>query len=120
MFLRPSNLPLLTKEVLLASITLNLSQSLPHFNQFGFKPFEKDYYSWWLHQDQEVTIATPEINGGDTKFKIIGLDNENGYLLAKNLLTTETVELHPETHSFDVGSLTVKPKKVIQPVDEGQ
>lgn len=110
-YLRPSDLPLLTKEVLLASITLNLSQSIPHFNQFGFKPFETDYYSWWLHSNQQVSINTAEIDGGETKFVIVGLDNENGYLLAKNQISGEIVELHPETHSFDINTLSVKPKK---------
>jgi len=130
LFLRPDDLFLLTREIVLASITLTLSISLPHFNQFGFLPFENEYYKWWLHQDQIVNVLAEEnddksnngqkIEKNKGIFKINGIDPQNGYLTAKNVQSGEIVELHPETHSFDINSLTVRPKKPAIPAPSVQ
>lgn len=120
---RIRQLPLLTKEIVLASLVLNISLSLPHFNQFGFVPFQKDYYTQWLHEKQIIAINLPNENGErdeskkDAKYQIKGIDEHTGYLLAVDMSFEDywnnpdaVVELYPDQHSFDMNTMTVKPK----------
>ena len=100
--------PFFTREYVLASIMQEFETLYDTFNQFGFKPLLQDYYRYWLHSDQRVSVQVD----GDVKVRacITGLTND-GYLLAQRLDQPDTIlELQPDGNRFNMAEQLIVKK----------
>lgn len=105
----------LSREVFLASILNTLEPMIQILCEDGFKPFEEDYYSVWLHSGQRVSLQE---GGREVGVTIQGL-SPHGYLLAVAENgggggggggVGEKYELHPDGNSLDFFAGLVRKK----------
>ncbi|KAJ2720534.1 biotin holocarboxylase synthetase [Coemansia sp. Benny D115] len=89
----------LSMELALALITARFEQLYRQFLLYGFEPLLQEYYRYWLHTDQVVTLASL----GYEKAKVIGLCPREGLLRVRSLLNPSVVHnLQPDGNSFDM------------------
>jgi biotin-(acetyl-CoA carboxylase) ligase len=67
---------------------------LANFQENGKADLIRNYYKFWLHSDEEVTILRSE-NGQYEKAIIKGLDDD-GYLLVRNKETGQNISLQSD------------------------
>lgn len=90
--------PSISREALLAGVMTRLEPMLHSLAEHGFAPFERDYYSAWLHSGQHVVLEE-ESTAGPVGVTIQGL-SPHGYLKAQDD-AGQMYELHPDGNSFD-------------------
>ncbi|RWS09849.1 biotin--protein ligase-like protein [Dinothrombium tinctorium] len=89
------NLPLLSKEEILARSLNQLEVFLKKFEREGVQSFKNEYLRHWLHSGKCVRMA-------NTKEVIIeGLDDQ-GYLLVKDVASGLLLSVHPDGNRFDM------------------
>ncbi|KAG4302160.1 hypothetical protein PCK1_001432 [Pneumocystis canis] len=107
-------LPLLkkiTQEKILARIMTILENMYYELSSsiFGFKLFEQQYYKYWLHTDQIITLENVE-----DKVIITGINTTHGCLIAESIengkKNGKIWELHPDLNSFDMMKRLIKKK----------
>ncbi|KTW31841.1 biotin-[acetyl-CoA-carboxylase] ligase [Pneumocystis jirovecii RU7] len=107
-------LPLLSEikqEKLLARIITTLENMYYKFssNILGFELFEQQYYKYWLHSNQIITLEDTE-----NKVIITGIDTTHGGLVAKTIENEKKKEkiyqFLPDLSSFDVTQGLIKKK----------
>ena len=101
----------ISREVLLANILNRLEPMIQTLCEDGFKPFEEDYYSVWLHSGQRVSLQE---RGREVGVTIQGL-SPHGYLLAVAENggkggVREKYELHPDGNSLEFFAGLVRKK----------
>ena len=100
----PPPLPI-ERERLLASVMTALEPMLDRLSEEGFSPFEADYYSAWLHSEQQVLLEEESSAGGGGEVQHVAVTikglSPHGYLLAVGNVDGQTYELHPDGNSFD-------------------
>jgi biotin---protein ligase len=102
----------ISREILLATILNRLEPMVETLCEDGFKPFEEDYYSVWLHSGQRVSLQE---GGREVGVTIRGL-SPHGYLLAVAENEGgggglgEKYELHPDGNSLDFFAGLVRKK----------
>ncbi|GAV54928.1 hypothetical protein ZYGR_0AS02510 [Zygosaccharomyces rouxii] len=92
-------------EKLQALFMNNLQSLLKRFVDYGAGPILPEYYNLWLHGNQVVTLN----NHNDTRAKIVGITEDYGLLIAKELVpgsnsefTGSVYHLQPDGNSLDV------------------
>lgn len=96
-------LPLFTLERLAARFIYAFETLVSQFKRSGFTPLLPQYYRYWLHNNQIVTLSAL----GNTKAKIKGISSNWGLLVVEELdrlgMSTGTEhELLPDGNSFDM------------------
>lgn len=83
----------------------NLQSLLKRFVDYGAGPILPEYYNLWLHSNQVVTLN----NHNDIRAKIVGITEDYGLLIAKELVpgsnsefTGSIYHLQPDGNSLDV------------------
>jgi len=94
-FLPTGSKPLTPEQVIAVTLT-RLEQLIDEFQSKGANAVLPLYYKYWLHSDQEVTIA-----GNAEKVTIQGVD-EFGFLVVKAKDSGRIITLHPDGNSFDM------------------
>ena len=107
-------LPSYQPERLLARILVVLEEYYYRFALLGFGPFEKTYYTYWMHNDQLVRL---EMEGG-ARARVRGVTMDHGLLRAEEVTgegederkTGRVFTLQSDGNSFDFfnGLLKVK------------
>lgn len=92
-----------TKENILSEFCNIFQESIQQFSKEGFQPFIEQYYTKWLHSNQEVKISSD-----NSIVKIKGL-TKDGYLLAFDEKVQEWA-LHPDFNSLDLFHGLIKKK----------
>lgn len=92
-------------EKLQALFMNNLQPLLQRFIDHGAGPILPEYYKLWLHSNQIVTLN----NHNDARAKIVGITEDYGLLIAKELVsgsnsefTGSTYHLQPDGNSLEV------------------
>lgn len=90
-------------EPVLASVLSSFERLLNEFqNGGGPNAFLPQYYNFWLHSGQEVTLAQ------SNEFVIVeGLD-EHGYLRVRSKTSGQIYSLQPDGNSFDMMSNLIR------------
>lgn len=95
----------MSKEVLISNILNNFEELLVQLESNNLDTIRERYCASWIHSGAEVTIEYPGKDGQQQPVRrqgcITGID-ENGYLLAKDLETEETLALQPDGNRFDL------------------
>jgi len=104
-FLAPGSKPL-TPECVVAITLTRLEQLIEEFQAKGANAVLPLYYKYWLHSNQEVTVAS-----SGEKVTILGLD-EYGFLNVKAAGTGRTFTLHPDGNSFDMMANLIEGKEI--------
>lgn len=98
-------LPHIEPEVLQAYYMNNLEELLSKFIDYGGKFILPEYYNYWLHSNQIVTLSSH----GNVRTKICGITEDYGLLIAKELKPNSTNEytgavynLQPDGNTFDI------------------
>lgn len=98
-------LPHVTKEKLLADYMNNLEDVIKTFMTRGVRYVLPEYYSYWLHSNQIVTLT----EHGNSRAMISGITEDYGLLIAKELepgsdykFTGITFHLQPDGNTFDI------------------
>ena len=98
-------IPRIEVEVLLAKYMNYLQILLETFINYGASTILPEYYKYWLHSDQIVTLTTL----GNARAKILGITNDYGLLIAKELMsgsdscfTGNVYHLQPDGNTFDI------------------
>ncbi|KAI8804739.1 biotin-protein ligase [Cladochytrium replicatum] len=115
---RGTSLEELTMEEVLARTMIEFEEIYNEFAKTAadnaltppFSPFLKDYYRYWLHSDQNVTVVNE--SGGRQNAIIVGID-DSGLLRAQT--SSESGELtevllQPDGNSFDILNGLIKRK----------
>ncbi|GFT33608.1 biotin--protein ligase [Nephila pilipes] len=89
------SLPLLSIEEVIALTLSELESLIDDFQQSGPEKFLSLYYSYWLHQDQRVTLSSM-----NKEATIRGLD-EYGFLVV-NTDDGKNLTLQPDGNRFDI------------------
>ncbi|CAR28522.1 ZYRO0F05940p [Zygosaccharomyces rouxii] len=83
----------------------NLQLLLKKFVDYGPGPILPEYYNLWLHSNQVITLN----NHNNARAKIVGITEDYGLLIAKELVsgsnsefTGSTYHLQPDGNSLDV------------------
>ena len=96
---RAMNLPLVTRECLLAALLSKFQKMIGIMEQNeSFHSFLDSYYSNWLHSNQSVAVHN---NGVVNQAVLVGIDKQSGYLIALQA-NQEHILLHPDGNSFDM------------------
>ena len=100
-----SVLPNLCPERLLSLYMNHLNDLLKDFICFGARAILPEYYEYWLHTNQVVTLQ----DHGGIRVKIVGITEDYGLLIAKELVpgsntleTGATYHLQPDGNTFDM------------------
>lgn len=96
-------LPSYTLEGLAARFVFCLERLFSKFKHFGFRPLLSQYYKYWLHSGQIVTLGSL----GNIRAIIRGISDNFGLLLVEELdnedrPTGNVFELQPDGNSFDM------------------
>lgn len=99
------SLPHIEPEVLQAHYMNHLEQLLSKFVDHGSKSLLPEYYKFWLHTDQIVTLTSH----GNVRAKITGITDDYGLLIAQELRPGSNTEysgaiynLQPDGNTFDI------------------
>ena len=100
-----SMLPNFRPERLLSLYMNHLDDLLKNFISFGARAILPEYYEYWLHTNQVVTLQ----DHGGIRVKIVGITEDYGLLIAKELVpgsntleTGATYHLQPDGNTFDM------------------
>ena len=95
-------------EETLALILNKFEGNLATFQANGKAQLVRDYYKFWLHTDEEVSILHVE-DGSHERVIVRGLDDD-GYLLVRSKQTGQLISLMSDGNSFDLFSGLIVPK----------
>lgn len=98
-------LPHIEPEILQAHYMNYLEELLSKFVDYGGRFILPEYYKYWLHSNQIVTLSSY----GNIRTKICGITEDYGLLIAKELKPNSTTEytgavfnLQPDGNTFDI------------------